>query len=339
MTTTPLTRVALLIIGVTFFGAPATRGANQPPSMSPSSTMTFYHHSVGTCYLDNGLGDVAARHGYDLIPVEFALDINCACDLRDWFAANPSAMTGAVLVKSCFDCSNLWSDSDVSSDRACYAQLRAQAAQNGASLFIIAPTPYEWTTMEQNGWRIDAQRGADLMGSLETGHAVDPFLNANRLLRDPSLPYLAVQYMRTSGNSHPNDAGCRVVVNAIDSWLPYFTPPAQCTIGGQNHNDGWTNPANVCQVCDVSRSPTAWSINDGAACTDGVFCNGADTCSGGTCSVHAGDPCGSGKQCDEAGKQCLPTTDDDTDDDTGDDDSGGGAPRGSSGGGRSYCGG
>ena len=335
MTASRLTRVALLIVGVALFSALVAWGAGDAQPKSSSPTMTFYHHSVGTCYLDNGLGDVAARHGYDLVPVEFALDNNCACDLRDWFAANPSAMTGAVLVKSCFNCSNLWSDSDVAEATACYQQLRAQAAQDGASLFIIAPTPVERTEMEANGWRIDAQRGADLMNSLETGHAVDPFLNANRLLRDPSLPYLALPYVQSSDNSHPNDAGCRVVVNAIDSWLPYVTPPAQCTIGGQNYNDGWTNPANLCQVCDVSRSPTAWSINDGAACTDGVFCNGADTCSGGTCSVHAGNPCGPGEQCDEAGTQCLPTTDDDT----GDDDSGGGARRGSSGGSTSRCGG
>ena len=28
-----------------------------------------------------------------------------------------------------------------------------------------------------------------------------------------------------------------------------------------------------------------------APCDDGLYCNGADTCSGGACSVHAGNPC------------------------------------------------
>src|SRR5262249_32728515 len=28
-----------------------------------------------------------------------------------------------------------------------------------------------------------------------------------------------------------------------------------------------------------------------AACDDGIFCNGTDTCAGGTCSIHAGNPC------------------------------------------------
>jgi len=56
-----------------------------------------------------------------------------------------------------------------------------------------------------------------------------------------------------------------------------------------------------------------------ASCDDGLFCNGADTCSGGSCSSHAGDPCAGGLECanvcDEGGNTCLspntaPCTDD-----------------------------
>lgn len=56
-----------------------------------------------------------------------------------------------------------------------------------------------------------------------------------------------------------------------------------------------------------------------AACDDGSFCNGADTCSNGDCSVHAGDPCSGGGECadhcDEASDTCAvaagtPCTDD-----------------------------
>ncbi len=42
-------------------------------------------------------------------------------------------------------------------------------------------------------------------------------------------------------------------------------------------------------VCDGSGTCT--HVPNTVACDDGVFCNGTDTCSGGTCSVHAGDPC------------------------------------------------
>jgi hypothetical protein len=44
-------------------------------------------------------------------------------------------------------------------------------------------------------------------------------------------------------------------------------------------------------------------------CDDGNFCNGTDTCSGGSCSVHAGDPCTTGAECantcNEAADNCL----------------------------------
>lgn len=49
-----------------------------------------------------------------------------------------------------------------------------------------------------------------------------------------------------------------------------------------------------------------------AACDDGTFCNGADTCALGICSGHAGSPCAaSGNCCDEASDTCpdtCPTT-------------------------------
>ena len=51
---------------------------------------------------------------------------------------------------------------------------------------------------------------------------------------------------------------------------------------------------------------------NGSACTDGLFCNGADTCSAGTCSVHTGDPCpgpdGDGncaESCNETADNCT----------------------------------
>ena len=40
-----------------------------------------------------------------------------------------------------------------------------------------------------------------------------------------------------------------------------------------------------------------------------MFCDGADTCSGGSCSLSAGDPCAGGAACnnvcDEGGASCL----------------------------------
>jgi hypothetical protein len=45
--------------------------------------------------------------------------------------------------------------------------------------------------------------------------------------------------------------------------------------------------------------------SDGASCDDSLFCNGADTCSNEACT-HAGDPCLSGPECDNA---CNETAD------------------------------
>jgi hypothetical protein len=97
---------------------------------------------------------------------------------------------------------------------------------------------------------------------------------------------------------------------------------AQCTgcvIAGVCYGAGQANPQNACVKCDPAASSAAWSDDDGAPCDDGVFCNGADTCSGGTCATHAGDPCGddgvycngtescneSAQRCDHSGDPCT----------------------------------
>jgi hypothetical protein len=109
-----------------------------------------------------------------------------------------------------------------------------------------------------------------------------------------------------------------------------------CFIDGACRAPGEANPSNECEVCDPSISTVAWSsvtsgtacTDDGNGCTDNVcngagacvannnsapcddslFCNGSDTCSGGSCSLHTGDPCSGGAECanvcDEAADSC-----------------------------------
>jgi len=45
--------------------------------------------------------------------------------------------------------------------------------------------------------------------------------------------------------------------------------------------------------------------NNTKPCNDGLYCNGADTCGGGSCSVHAGNPCPVGQCCTEATDLCA----------------------------------
>ncbi len=74
-------------------------------------------------------------------------------------------------------------------------------------------------------------------------------------------------------------------------------------LNGAHCDDG-----NVCttDICDASFQCSNGSNSD--PCDDGLFCNGVDTCSGGVCSIHAGDPCSGGPECadncDEGANTC-----------------------------------
>ncbi|MHC4697392.1 MAG: right-handed parallel beta-helix repeat-containing protein, partial [Planctomycetota bacterium] len=59
------------------------------------------------------------------------------------------------------------------------------------------------------------------------------------------------------------------------------------------------------ETCNEGADDCTWNDIDGSACNDGAYCNGADTCSGGTCSQHAGDPCIDPPYCDEVDDICL----------------------------------
>jgi hypothetical protein len=48
---------------------------------------------------------------------------------------------------------------------------------------------------------------------------------------------------------------------------------------------------NCAETCDESADNCNANDANGSACNDGLFCNGTDTCTTGTCSTHTGDPC------------------------------------------------
>jgi cysteine-rich repeat protein len=80
---------------------------------------------------------------------------------------------------------------------------------------------------------------------------------------------------------------------------------ASC-IGGPvlNCNDG-----NVCTTDSCNTTSGCVHTNNTLSCNDGLFCNGTDTCSAGSCSVHAGNPCNGGpvcnNTCNEAADNCF----------------------------------
>lgn len=52
-----------------------------------------------------------------------------------------------------------------------------------------------------------------------------------------------------------------------------------------------TDDFNICTDDECSGGGVCFHINNSLLCDDGLYCNGTDSCSGGTCSVHTGDPC------------------------------------------------
>ncbi len=75
----------------------------------------------------------------------------------------------------------------------------------------------------------------------------------------------------------------------------------------------------VCTSDQCDSSGVCAHTSNSAACNDGLFCNGSDTCSQGTCSLHSGDPCagpdGDGncaESCDEAANGCAASDPDGT---------------------------
>jgi hypothetical protein len=60
---------------------------------------------------------------------------------------------------------------------------------------------------------------------------------------------------------------------------------------------GADGDGNCSESCDEATDSCTAPDPNGSACNDGLFCNGADTCSGGACSGHAGDPCAAGTEC------------------------------------------
>jgi|GEM_PF-1570122 len=63
---------------------------------------------------------------------------------------------------------------------------------------------------------------------------------------------------------------------------------------------------NVCtdETCNAG---TCEYTNTSSPCDDLLFCNGADTCSGGSCSIHTGDPCAGGGECKDTCNEGVQT--------------------------------
>ncbi len=85
-----------------------------------------------------------------------------------------------------------------------------------------------------------------------------------------------------------------------------------CAVHGGDPCPGPDGDGDCAESCAEATADCTGSDPDGAACTDGVFCNGGDTCRAGACTAHAGDPCPGPdgdadcrESCDEAAGACT----------------------------------
>ena len=64
-----------------------------------------------------------------------------------------------------------------------------------------------------------------------------------------------------------------------------------CVISNACVSDGQINAVDPCWACDSDVDPEDWTVREGEACGDGVFCNGEETCDAGGFCVSSGTPC------------------------------------------------
>ncbi|MBI4917379.1 MAG: FG-GAP repeat protein [Acidobacteria bacterium] len=84
----------------------------------------------------------------------------------------------------------------------------------------------------------------------------------------------------------------------------------ECLLGGTCYRYDTIHPTEPCLVCDPGTSTDDWTpLPEGTSCEDGLFCNGAETCSAEGFCVTIEPGCGTGgcvDSCDESSDSCVP---------------------------------
>ena len=77
--------------------------------------------------------------------------------------------------------------------------------------------------------------------------------------------------------------------------------PCQALVGD---GDG-----NCAEACNEGSDNCSANDANGSACSDGLYCNGSDTCNNGACSTHAGNPCPGPNGNGDCSESCNETSD------------------------------
>jgi ELWxxDGT repeat protein/cysteine-rich repeat protein len=83
-------------------------------------------------------------------------------------------------------------------------------------------------------------------------------------------------------------------------------PGEECDDGNLIDGDGCDHNGQIETCWTCTGEPSVCTRPDGLPCSDGLYCNGNDTCLAGACTVHGTDPCtGAGCSCDEGFDTCV----------------------------------
>ncbi|MFC1890282.1 SBBP repeat-containing protein, partial [Thermodesulfobacteriota bacterium] len=159
-----------------------------------------------------------------------------------------------------------------------------------------------------------------------TGHAHDTDADIVTIKHDPATgahEWLTLFDVNREGAyaMHVDDAGNVYLTG--DYWAGgnsdfatlKYVPCKDCLIDDFCYDDQEVNPANACEICEVTSSMTSWSDNDGASCNDGEFCTVDDVCQGGVCGFGISNDCSDGVMCtddtcDEVNDICIHVSND-----------------------------
>jgi hypothetical protein len=149
--------------------------------------------------------------------------------------------------------------------------------------------------------------GADVcVSGFCSGHAGDPCPGPDG---DGNCAEACSESSDACSRADPTGSVCDdgLFCNGIDACVS-----GACTRHSGNPCDGADGDIDCSEGCNETSNNCSAADTAGSACDDAVFCNGADTCSMGSCLVHTGNPCGGpdgdancSESCSEAAETCT----------------------------------
>ena len=127
--------------------------------------------------------------------------------------------------------------------------------------------------------------GSDSCSGGSCGHSGDPCPGADG---DSDCSETCNESSDSCTSNDANGSSCNdgLYCNGSDT-----CSSGSCSSHAGNPCPGADGDSDCTESCNESSDNCTASDPNGSSCSDGLYCNGSDTCSGGSCSGHAGNPC------------------------------------------------